>query len=295
MSFRRTCESVPRFLGRLRRRRSHSCSSLSEVDTTNAKSRTARLGSSSASSASLAPHNRTAYDRETISYHPKRADFSNGSLLEMPPLPGAIDHGAGKIPSLRISAPVSYRTLPPLPARSPPKTPPRTPPDTPPGPPAGIPPLPRWGNYMCNQITSVAIPSDTIARSPPKRLQGIPNSSPISITVVSAVTGEFLAEVALPSTASVASLKLEIEKATARPAFSLRFLREAGGSMECCCQDFDSLEVALGGTVPVTLALVLSQPNLDSSSYALPFDAKEREYLPASGLVDSALQCQYRP
>lgn len=106
-----------------------------------------------------------------------------------------------------------------------------------------------------------------------------------------------MAEVDLPSTASVASLKLEIEKATARPAFSLRFVREAGDSMECCCQDFDSLEVALGGTVPVTLALVLSQPNLDSSNFrhALPFNAKEREYLPTSGLVDSALGVgQYR-
>jgi len=294
MAFRRTCESVPRLLGRLRRRRSHSCSSFLEIEVTHAKSRAARLDSSSASSAVFASHNSTSCERETINYRHKRADFSDGSLSDMPPLPGALDHGAGMMPSRRMSAPVPDHTLPPLPARTPPGTPP------------GNPPLPRWGNYMQHQITSVAMPNRTAqppsACSPPKNLQGltwsksIPNSSLILITVVSAVTGEFLAEVALPSTASVASLKLEIEKTTARSAFCLRFLREAGDSTECCCQDFDSLETALGGTVPVTLSLVLSQPNLDSSScrHALPFDAKEREYLPASGLADSALPGQYR-
>jgi len=118
----------------------------------------------------------------------------------------------------------------------------------------------------------------------------------VKIIVVSAMTGDVVTSMSLPGKSSVASFKLEVEKATGKSAFCLHFLLENGNSLECCQRDFDSLETALGGSVSVRLALVASQASDGGLMYmALPFDVPERDYLPASGLVDSALGMVRRP
>lgn len=109
----------------------------------------------------------------------------------------------------------------------------------------------------------------------------------MTITVVSAMTGNVMASVTLPSSSTIAGLKLEVEKATGLSAFCLNFLHEGGDCVECCRQDFASLETALGGTDSVRLQLVASQVQQDIPM-ALPFDARERDYLPR-GESDSAL------
>lgn len=133
----------------------------------------------------------------------------------------------------------------------------------------------------------------------------------MSITVVSALTGEELTKVDLPRNASVWRLKIQVEKLTGKSAFHLQFVQEGGDFEPCCAEDFQTLEEALGCVETVRLAMLASQSRLqpgghasendgvgsgfgDFQQSALPYDALERDYLPASGTPDSALGMMWR-
>jgi len=109
-----------------------------------------------------------------------------------------------------------------------------------------------------------------------------------NISVVSALTGQLLATLALPRTAAVATLKIEIEKVTGHSTFQIRFVSDDCTIEGWPAKDFDSLETVIGDASTITLSLLLSQQH-DAPDLALPFDAREREYLPASGSPDDAI------
>jgi len=116
----------------------------------------------------------------------------------------------------------------------------------------------------------------------------------IQIDVLSALTGELLTAVHLAGDAVVVTLKQEIERATGKPAFGLRLLH---GAQPCCPHDFETLAAALGplmgsGGALVTLSAVVASQTVEEDPQqpvALPFAAQERDYLPGSGLISSAL------
>lgn len=125
------------------------------------------------------------------------------------------------------------------------------------------------------------------------------HTSQVAVSVVSALSGEPLATVILPKTTSVAILKLEVQKAIGHSAFQFRFILpvddcDAMDHDVWCGQDFDSLETALKGMDTVKLALLVTQREQDHGSLSLPFVACERDYLPASGCVDDALNLSHR-
>jgi len=112
----------------------------------------------------------------------------------------------------------------------------------------------------------------------------------ITVIVESALTGCTLTTVTLPSSAPVATLKHRIECATGKGSFSLHLIRE---QEECCTSDFDTVATALScsgrSDVTIRLSLVVSQLQTKQEFQSLPFHAVDRDYLPASGLVSSAL------
>lgn len=110
-----------------------------------------------------------------------------------------------------------------------------------------------------------------------------------TISVVSALNGNLLATVVLPRTAAVANLKLEIEKVTGHSTFQMRFISDDYKAEEWSAQDFDCLDMVIGDSSSITLALLLTQHHDDLDNAALPFLACEREYLPASGSPDDAI------
>jgi len=116
------------------------------------------------------------------------------------------------------------------------------------------------------------------------------------------MTGEPLAEVVVARSAPIARLNLEIARVTGKAATSIRLVRP---SVQSCLGEFDALDKQLGHEQEdqyiVHLQAVFTsggteepppEPRMQgdrSPDMALPFVALEREYLPASGLVSSAL------
>lgn len=242
------------------------------------------------------------------SYRTGRASIESIPLLpSLPPLPGAVDEHRSSQRGPKVSdesrlhlQPASHLLCAPAPLGRPLRpvrpsvgaSPPRSSPSE------ASPSKPR--RRAISQVIGSSGRQEQNRSSPSQSLLASPSSSPgreapkISITVVSALTGEVVATMSLPSTAMVATFKLEMEKITGKPAFSLSFCQMEAESSPCCLSDFDSLEDTLGGVAPATLAMVCAMPNQHSSqgqaaSMALPFDALDRDYLPASGLVSSAL------
>lgn len=112
----------------------------------------------------------------------------------------------------------------------------------------------------------------------------------IAVTVVSAISGEMLTTVRVRSSLPIASLKKEIELATGKLVSNQKLLI----GPKDCGSDFETLASSLIGATEVdgavSISLVVSQ-HPDGSS-ALPFEAvgpRNRDYLPASGLVSTAL------
>lgn len=111
----------------------------------------------------------------------------------------------------------------------------------------------------------------------------------IEITIVAALTGDVLAVLVLSKAADVMTLKQKIESATGIEISMQQLLDQ--DSEVCCEHDFMLLVLAVSSVnfeEELTLRLVTSEAEAQVRATALPFHAKEREYLPEGGM-DSCL------
>jgi len=276
MAFRRSCGAA---LGRLRGRRSRSCSSLVEAIPEGFSVDEGRLADSDCK----------ARRQEFASYRHKAIGQSvSASTSHLPPLPNLIPLPGCADPARKIAPlPEPQKcSLQPSPPRTPPRSAPRA---------TAMPGL--YSNHTVPKADHVMTAEHSGRASSPctqalkDRCEGDRQGSQIQVTVVSAFTGEWLAKLALAKTAALASLKLQVEKVTGHSAFHMRFILDGCNSEEWCWKDFDSLETVLGDMDAVTIALVVTQLQQDhvAEFAALPFDACDRDYLPASGCVDDAI------
>lgn len=200
----------------------------------------------------------------------------------LPPLPST--------PPLPFMAGTSQKRPPPSPAVDSNRLPPP-------------PPLPGFGatdnlpshTRKKSQQASTLLPgvhgtSSSSGASVPQTPPPVPPPRCVEVQLVSALTGDSVVQICLPSTSTVALLKLEVGRATGKSAFALHFLHADGcNAAECCLHDWDLLERVFGDSKKATLSFVVGESGLGPQSRALPFDSRERDYLPESGLVDSAV------
>merc|ERR1712217_62668 len=107
------------------------------------------------------------------------------------------------------------------------------------------------------------------------------------ISVVTALTGEHVAELDLPQNKTIAALKLEVGQIMGAASCDLSILTHDFTPLK----EFDHIGSVLDGD-NVVVHVVVDEPfSLPGTcnAQALPFEGLERGYLPASGLVDSAL------